>query len=370
MSHLVLTVSGTISAEASQLAAKGERPRLDYEEIAEALGAALVDHVAARRATGFGGRLVEKLAGPNAVLAWACFVRRHEISAVVTDGEQVGIPFALLLKFLGRGSRSLRHVMIGHALSARKKSVLFRWLGLASHVDVFLVYASAQKQLVEGSFKVPPERVVLTPFQVDTRFYSPEAAAEHPSDESQGSGPPPLICAVGLERRDYRTLLQAIRGLPVRLVITASSAWSKQMSTAESESIPSNVTVRKFSYPGLRQLYSDSAFMVMPLLEVDFAAGVTAILEAMAMERAVICSRAAGQTDLVIEGETGLYVPVGDVERLRAAILRLLDDPEEARSMGRRARALVQERMSLEHYVEGIKRIVGSGIPSHGGRQS
>jgi hypothetical protein len=36
----------------------------------------------------------------------------------------------------------------------------------------------------------------------------------------------------------------------------------------------------------------------VPLLDVPFQAGVTTILEAMAMEKTVICSRTLGQTDV------------------------------------------------------------------------
>jgi glycosyltransferase involved in cell wall biosynthesis len=361
MSDVILTVSGVIDPEQLEAAKRGERPRPDYTEIARALDAELLDYEAARRSSRLLGRYIEKALGKNALLAWACFARRGDVSTILSDGEQVGIPLSLLLKWLGRGPRSVRHVMIGHSLGVKKKAAFFEWLGAQSHIDAFLVYASAQKALIEQRFGVPGSRVHVVPFQVDTRFYSPEAAERQPSDETPGPADTPLVCAIGLERRDYPTLLKAVRGLPLRLVITASSAWSKRVSSTTGEAIPDNVIVKKFSYAGLRQLYRDSAFMVMPLEDVDFAAGVTAILEAMAMERAVICSRAPGQTDLVVDGENGVYVPVGDVERMRAALGELLADPERARRLGQRGRRLVDERASLEKYVEALRAIVVPG---------
>jgi glycosyltransferase involved in cell wall biosynthesis len=81
---------------------------------------------------------------------------------------------------------------------------------------------------------------------------------------------------------------------------------------------------------------------------------VTAILEAMAMGKAVICSRTRGQSDVVVDGETGLYVPPGDAATLRAAIQRLIASPEEAARMGRAGRRRVEELMSLERYAERI----------------
>jgi glycosyltransferase involved in cell wall biosynthesis len=309
-----------------------------------------LDVAKARRSLGPAARWLERIAGRNVSLAMACFRGRSGTDTIITDGEHVGIPLALLLKVFGRGPRHTRHVMIAHRLSTGKKMVFLDWLGVQSHVDVFLVYASAQKHFIEGRWRLATERVVLIPFQVDTDFYSSAAAQGVTTKEIERSGSEPVICAVGLERRDYRTLIEAVKGLPVRVFITASSAWSRQANTVAEEALPENVTVRSLSYAGLRELYADSAFMVMPLEDVDFQAGVTAILEAMAMERAVICSRASGQSDVVKEGETGVYVPVGDVQALRNAIERLLAAPDDARRMGRNGRALVERAMSLALY--------------------
>src|SRR5205823_8678819 len=126
----------------------------------------------------------------------------------------------------------------------------------------------------------------------------------------------PHICAVGLEARDYPTLIQAVSGLDLEVTIAAASPWSKRSDTTEGEAIPENVRVSRFTQFDLRQLYADCQFMVMPLYDVNFQAGVTAILEAMAMSRAVICSRTPGQTDVIVDGETGLYVPTSDPQAL------------------------------------------------------
>ena len=45
------------------------------------------------------GRILHVIGGKNLVLAWACFLLRNKYSILFTDGEQVGIPLAFLLKF-------------------------------------------------------------------------------------------------------------------------------------------------------------------------------------------------------------------------------------------------------------------------------
>ena len=48
------------------------------------------------------------------------------------------------------------------------------------------------------------------------------------------------------------------------------------------------------------------------------------VLEAMSMNRAVITTNAPGCRDTVIDGESGLIVPVGDAQQLAAAMIRLI----------------------------------------------
>ena len=62
----------------------------------------------------------------------------------------------------------------------------------------------------------------------------------------------------------------------------------------------------------------------MPLVDVDFDAGVTSITEAMAMGKAVIVTRTKGQVDVIHDGVEGLYVPPADPAALREAIVHLL----------------------------------------------
>ncbi|MDZ7632021.1 MAG: glycosyltransferase family 4 protein [Gemmatimonadaceae bacterium] len=342
MSHpVLLTVSGVIAPTVVEDAAAGRRPRADYIELARICQADLIDYAIARRESGAVGRLLERVGGPNLVLAWACFRRRGTYRAILTDGEQIGLLLAGMLK--ARGGPRPRHLMITHIISVAKKMVFLDWLRVQSHVDRFLVYATWQQRFIEQRWHLPTRRVPLVPFMVDAQFFAPGVVPAQPAARA-------MICAVGLERRDYPTLLTAVDGLEASVMIAAASPWAKQRDTTEGQVIPGNVTVQRFSQFELRQLYADSRFLVMPLYDVEFQAGVTAILEAMAMGKAVICSRTAGQTDVIVDGETGIYVPPGDPAALRAAIQHLLDHPDEAERMGRAGRRVIEERMQLDVY--------------------
>jgi len=355
MNDVLLTVSGLIPTDLEVQIERGTRPLTDYVAMSREFGADLVDYARAREQAGLIGRLLEKTMGPDFMLGWACFKLRKQYKVIFTDGEQVGIPFAFFAKFLGFRKRP-QHLMIVHILSVKKKMIFFDWFGIQSHVDKFLCYATRQKKFIEERWKVPGDRVVFTPFMVDADFFSlknvdPNAKLNDSlADLVQIQKP--ILCAVGLEFRDYPTLIKAVKGLDVHVVVAAGSPWSKRSDSTEGQEIPDNMTVQRFTQFDLRGLYAMSRFMVMPLLENDFQAGVTALLEAMAMEKAIICSQTRGQIDVIVDGENGLYVSPEDPASLHQAIEHLLTRPEEAERMGKNGRKRVETEMSLIHYVK------------------
>ena len=366
MNQVLLTVSGVIKKSIREQIANGERPMADYIQMAETFEADLIDYDKARELSGRWGKLFEKLFGINFLLAYVCFQLRHKYRVIFTDGEQVGIPLAIFLKYFGRKSsdkteeeRAAAHLMIVHILSVPKKQIFFDYLGIHTHVDVFFVYSTWQKTFIEERWGVEPERVVWTPFMVDGEFFSPNAVLEDIRPKLNLNYPGlPLICAIGLEFRDYPTLVEAVDGLDVQVVIAAGSPWSKRDDTTDGYQIPDNVLVQRFSQFELRALYAASEFVVMPLYHVDFQAGVTAILEAMAMGKAVVCTSTPGQTDCITHDENGYYVPPEDPQTLRIAINYLANNPEEAKRMGQRGRDRIENEMSLKWYVRRFEQYV------------
>jgi glycosyltransferase involved in cell wall biosynthesis len=70
-------------------------------------------------------------------------------------------------------------------------------------------------------------------------------------------------------------------------------------------------------------------------------AGPRVPLEAMAMERPLVVTDAGGNSEEVIDGQTGLVVPVGDVRAIADAIIKLLSDRALARHLGKAGRERV-----------------------------
>ena len=77
--RVLLTVSGVIAADIHEQIARGQRPRADYLELARGFDADILDYAAARAATGRLGAMLERIGGPNLVLAYACWKMRRAI---------------------------------------------------------------------------------------------------------------------------------------------------------------------------------------------------------------------------------------------------------------------------------------------------
>jgi glycosyltransferase involved in cell wall biosynthesis len=77
-----------------------------------------------------------------------------------------------------------------------------------------------------------------------------------------------------------------------------------------------------------------------------------AILEYMAASRPAVVTDVGGAREAVVDGGSGYLVKAGDDEQMGARIITLLLDPQKADTMGRRARAIVEERFSLQAQLE------------------
>src|SRR5581483_270320 len=77
------------------------------------------------------------------------------------------------------------------------------------------------------------------------------------------------------------------------------------------------------------------------------------LLQASAAGVPIVACRAGGIPEAVRDGVNGLLVPPGDVQALKDAIARLLDDRELAQRLGQGGRDLVACEFSLDSMVEG-----------------
>ncbi len=290
--------------------------------------------------------------------------RRGEYDVVVTWSER--LTFALLaLQWLRRAGPP--HIAFISQFSKPNIAVPMRLLG--RHLRAVLTFTSVQRDYAIQQRLVVAGRMFLIRYFVDHRFFHPRPGAGD------------LVCAVGAEMRDYPTLFAALDGTAIRCHVAADVVRvpgrvrlvkDRRVRVADLVPRPNpHVTVGRKTVTELRDLYAQARFVVVPLLPSQSDNGVTVILEAMAMGKAVICTRTAGQVDVIEDGVTGIMVPAGDPQALRAAMHDLWNDPERAAAMGARGRAYVERHHTLEHFCINVRQAMaaalsGTAAPHHG----
>jgi glycosyltransferase involved in cell wall biosynthesis len=107
------------------------------------------------------------------------------------------------------------------------------------------------------------------------------------------------------------------------------------------------VTIEDF-VPDVRPAYQRAAVVIAPLLA---SAGTNIkIMEAMAMGKAIV-STTGGVNGLdLLPGKDAIIE--NDPQKIAAAIIELLQNPEQRRALGRHARATVEQRFNWDRIAE------------------
>ena len=323
-------------------AAEADSPRVDFEEIARALGASLCRPPAA--SGGLVARIEDKTASD---LRQAWDARRTSASLYLSLSEKVGLPLALM------GTRGRPHVLLAHNLTSERKRTLQKRTGYLHRFDRVLVLCRTQETYLRNEARLPEGKIRFVYNQVDHRFFAPS------SERAEN-----YVLSVGRERRDYETLMSAVGSLNVPTTILASSPWSR--AEDGQKVIPANVSLRRgLTFATLRDLYERAALVVVPLQSgTDYAAGVTGVLEAMAMQKPLIVSDTPGIRDYVTPDETARVVPPGDPDALARAIAELLEDRAHADTLARNARRVVENGRNLDGYVAAVAAVVREVLPA------
>lgn len=106
----------------------------------------------------------------------------------------------------------------------------------------------------------------------------------------------------------------------------------------------------------MRQIYEDAHVFVLP----SIAEGMAMVgIEAMACGLPVICTFNSGLSDLIVDGETGFIIPVGDERALKEKLEWFSEHKDRIRAMGERAREIAQNYTWDEYGKNVVKAIAG-----------
>lgn len=149
-----------------------------------------------------------------------------------------------------------------------------------------------------------------------------------------------ILCVGALSRRKgHAVLLEACARVPGARLVLAGDGPERERLEARAAELGADVTfLGAVGHDRVAGLYAEADVFCLP----SFAEGVpTVLMEAMAMEVPVVATAIMGVPELVEDGRSGLLVPPARADRLAEALIRILDDPELARRLGRAGREKV-----------------------------
>jgi glycosyltransferase involved in cell wall biosynthesis len=227
---------------------------------------------------------------------------------------------------------------------------------------VVTVSNAAGEDLVQIT-EISPEKVqtIYNPVVTDDLKEKAAEPVEHPW--FQPEAPPVILGAGRLERqKDFETLIRAFRHVrtdrPARLIILGRGSLKEQLQgLAQSLGVGDDVLLPGFVNNPFTYMARSSVFVLSSRFE-----GLPGVLiQAMATGCPVVSTDCpSGPREILIDGEVGPLVPVGDVEGLARGILETLDDPPDSRFLKDEA-----ERFSDTAAVEAYTQVLtGQAITS------
>jgi glycosyltransferase involved in cell wall biosynthesis len=242
-----------------------------------------------------------------------------------------------------------RHVsLVGYEIifnfkdTQRTKRVIALWKRAIKNVDLMVVQTPQEVDYYAEIFGVSPQKFKFIPFYVEaTEFIGPT---------SDG-----YVFSAGRMERDFVTLLNALRGTDVPVVIVADSA---QQSVLEQHATPN--TQLHFNIPKEKYLalLRGARLVVISLKDGSSSRGQVVYLESIRYGKPVICSRVEGIADYVDHERTGWLVPPEDPEQLKRAIESCFSDSEALQEIGRNAYQEQQTRFSPAAFHQGYHQII------------
>jgi glycosyltransferase involved in cell wall biosynthesis len=236
----------------------------------------------------------------------------------------------------------------GHSWNLRGRAADYRLVGrlvaLLREVDVALAFSNA----VLGNLRANQvEGVAITPFVAGRVEVAPDGLDDR-------------VLYVGrvTRQKGLGQLIRAVGAVEGATLEVSGEGWWKPAAEKLVARLGLESRVRFLGWLAPAELdaaYRRAAVVAVPSLWPEPFGMVG--LEAMARGRPVLATATGGIPEWLIDGETGLLTPPGDVRALARALERLLDDPDLRARMGAAGAEHVRRRFTATVHVARIEEV-------------
>jgi glycosyltransferase involved in cell wall biosynthesis len=256
---------------------------------------------------------------------------------------------------IARFARMLGIPYVIHLHGAEYRS-FWREKGLVSHL-IRQMFEQASQVIVLG--QVWQQFIVARAPAVAGKITVVPNAAPAPTLEQRGGGDRVHILFLGRlgKRKGVPQLVQALhliqRNGDWRATIAGDGETEAARSMIEDCGIADRIDLPGWVGPhDVAGLIASADILVLPSFAENLP---VSVIEGMAAGLAVLATPVGSVEDIIVDGETGLLVPPGNVEALAAALARLIEDPALRKRLGQNALLVHRQRLDLAPFAAAVR---------------
>ena len=267
------------------------------------------------------------------------------------------------MKVSGRAVPLILSKRVGSYVSKRDLFHRFTY----RNVDRVLAISEVIRKNVLDTTPMTPDRVLTLHDAIDTDLFSPARAdRERARGEFHLSDNTTVVGFVGRfsPGKGHEEFLEAARLLSakhtdLRFLIVGEASQGEDRYAARIHSLSHSLGLDGcVTFTGYRRDIPDvmSAFDIFAFPSHAESFGV-ALIEAMAMERPVVSTNCDGVLDIVVDGQTGIFVHPRNARELSEALSRLIQDPDLRKRMGKAGRKRVEELFDQRRQMDALEKL-------------
>jgi glycosyltransferase involved in cell wall biosynthesis len=218
--------------------------------------------------------------------------------------------------------------------------------------DRLIVSSHAEQEMLARRYRVAPDRLALILTPIDTDIFRPIDRATACRAAELDAARRHLLFVGRLD--DYvkrvSALIESFSAVAgaapdADLLIVGDGRERPDLEQLAEQKAPGRVRfIGWVSEPArLAAFYNAAECLALPSRREGFP---TVVGEAMACGTPVVAARVGGVGELVVDGETGWFLPPGDDEALTSALAAILADREAVAAMRPRARKMAETRVA------------------------
>ncbi len=282
-------------------------------------------------------------------------IKPGDILICVQDGSSMGMLFFKLIGILNNQTVVIvqgLHDRFMHFNNNRLLKYFFNKLLLKA--NLILTLSEYEKSLLIEQFNLNKEKVKTLYFGVDTNYW--QSQLNHSTKLTTEE----FIISVGNDmHRDYDLILNHYNlKIPLKLITRILNA--KQLKKLAGQPLIENY--RQISNDELFTLYRQAKFAVIPLSTTYATSGLSATLQLMAMNKAVLLADAPALKELFQDYQHVLYYQTGNSNSFTKKLRELNNNRQLREKLGRNGRLLVTQKFNSRNMGKNLSTTIKSLI--------